>query len=256
MKLQMEWREDKELSGWRRSPTTVSPLGSPLPLYTSKDSWNKRKAGFFTGNLSSISEENSLSEGCESCWAHGTMNLRDQRPLKTMFGKRLLACLEQSSNSELSPSRETERRTGMTYGPPPSPEILAEFPRTSEYVVTLHCEPSARSFYYQLALRDLVRSIGAEVELVSQERPGKEPVWRVILKTQEQSSGVGIQVKQMLLSMNLEEASIYPTCLGGWIDTRVELKSRDLLCPCVLGHSGSLVTLTQQLGGQTWTQRL
>lgn len=252
----MEWLDDRGLSGLVQSPIMVSPPGSPLESSTSRANWNRPKVDFCIGKLSSISEENSLSEGCESCWGHGTTNLLDQKPLKTTFGKRLLESLEPSSNSELDRSSVTEKPTGTKSGSQQSPEILAAFPRTCAYVVTLHCEQSARSFYYQLALSELVRSTGAGVELASLEKLGKEPVWTVTLKILEPSSGVGTMVKSMLSSMNLEEALTLPICSDGWIDTQFELRSKALVCPCVLGHSGSLVTHIQQPGGQTWIQRL
>lgn len=249
----MTWQEGKESFGSLPSLTMDSPPGSPLALSTLGGNSRTVTPGSSTGSSSSTVPESSPFDPFASSLGHGIMNSPGQRLRKSTFGRKLLESKEHNSNSAIDPFDATVPTTGSLFGPPPSPEILAVFPRTCEYVVTLHCEPSARSFYFQLAWSELVTSTGAELELASLEKPGTTPVWKVTLRIQEQNSGVAIAVRRMLSSMNFVEESIYPMSCGGWIDTRFELKSRDLVCPCVLRTSGSLVTLTHPNGGQTWT---
>jgi len=248
-----QWLAGKELSGSELSPTRGSRLGSPLGSCTSKGSSNWQSPVSSTGKSLSTVAESSLFDPFGSCSGLTIGSSPDRLLRRTTFGRRLLESREPSLNLEKSPLNATHPPIGTLFGPPPSPEILAVFPRMCEYEVTLHCEPSARSFYFQLAWSELVLSTGAEQELVSLEKPGKNPVWKVILRIQEQNSGVGIAVRNMLSSMNFVEESTSPMFCGGWIDTRFELKSRDLVCPCVLKDSGSLLTLTHPNGGQTWT---
>lgn len=249
----MEWPEGRAPYGSPLSPSMGSPRGSHRTSVTSRVSSSVPSLASSTGNSYSTVQESSLFDPFGSSSGLGISNLRDRQLQRTTFGRRLLESREPSLNSVSSQCGETALPTGSLFGPPPSPEILAVFPRTCEYAVTLHCEPSARSFYYQLALSELVTFTGAEVVLESHERPGKEAVWKVTLRIQEQNSGVGIAVRRMLSSMNFVEASTLPMSCGGWIDTRFELKSKDLVCPCVLKLSGSLATLTHPNGGQTWT---
>lgn len=57
--------------------------------------------------------------------------------------------------------------------------------------------------------------------------PKRDPM--CMLKILVANSGVATAVTAMLLSMNFEEESMYPTCSDGWIDIQSEWNSRDPL---------------------------
>ena len=249
----MTWLEDKGLSGCSPSLRQNLFLTVPRKPTTSKGNSNLEQGNFFTGNSSFISDPNNPLEGLEKSLAPSMPSSLDRPQRKITCGKRRPVWTAPNSSVESSPSIVPTQTTGSRSGSPLSPEILAVFPRTSEYVLGLHCEASARSLYFQLGWSELVTSTGARLVLESREEPGKNPVWTLTLKIREQNSGVAIAVMSMLLSMSFEVASISPTSCDGWIDTRSEWKSKDPLCPCVLHACGSLATLTHPNGGQTWT---
>jgi len=250
----MEWQEGgKELSGWLPSRCMASPPGSPLPSRILKGSLKEEKAASSTGKSSSTLSEKGLFDPFASSLDPITMSSQDQRLQKSTFGRKLLESMERNLNLGSDRSSVMSQPIGSKFGSPQSPEILAAFPRTSAYVLILHCGQSARSLWFQLGRNEWLLSTGAEAVLESRAVLGGKPVIKLILKIPEASSGVAIRVKKMLFLMNFEEALISPTYLDGWIDTQSGWKSKDLVCPCVLGGSGSRRMFTQLYGGQTWT---
>lgn len=249
----MEWQEGKVLSGSQQYRSMVSSPGSPLASYTSKASSRMQSPVSSTGSLSSTSPERGLFDPFESCLGHTISNSPDPRLQKTMFGRKLLESMERNLNLGCDLDNEPVRLIGRPCGSPPVKEELPIFPQTSAFVVTLHCEPSARHMLFRLACNEWLMSIGAELVLASREELGEKPVWTLTLKIRALNSGVDTKVREMLSLMSFEEESTFPICLDGWIDTQSGWRSKAQVCPCVLKEFGSPQMFIPRNGGPTWT---
>lgn len=150
--------------------------------------------------------------------------------------------MEPSSNLDNASFSASPIPTGTVFDSALFRETLMEYQMTYTFAATINCGGSARIIYDQLLWSGLVQFSGGRLGLASRERPGKMPVWTLILKLPQPSSGMVTEARNMLSSMNFEELSKSLTCSDGSIDTRVSLKLKDRHSCCEQLGSGSRQT--------------
>lgn len=160
-----------------------------------------------------------------------------KRPENT-FGKKKPASKARSSNLERFHAEEIARQTGKPYDAAPLKETWNLSLPMCTFAVTVNCAGLAKTIYDQWLWSGLVQFSGAEPQLESLEELGKKPVYKLTLKIRTANFGTVIETINMLSSMNLEVASVYPICSDGWTDIRVSLKLKDPRSCCKQPTSG------------------
>jgi len=213
-------QEDREHIGWVQSPPTLN--GSPVyrrASLTSEASWNEGPEDLNT-TRSSLSQEGSTlfqqSETSGNPYLDTGSSLDRVQP-RVMSGRRTPE-LENLSSSGRSHSVATAQPIGIEFVLRRLPELLITSPRTYTFVITSPYARSARIIYDRLLWSEAVQFSGVPLALVSRVERGPRPVARHTVKIRARSFGAAIGVRNMLLSMNLGEASTYPIFYGGSID--------------------------------------
>lgn len=222
--------EDKESTGYSRSPIMTLNRTSHKSVRISKDKKKEAQTQVScTGKLWWCCDEKdhcpqykvfSVNESTESSL--------EVTPQTSMYGRKTPELKAPSSSSEDSPCVETTQPIGMTSGTTHKEDYLKKFRQTCVYNITGHYEPLERitrslKLWYDNALCSVDPLV-----LVSPDEPGKKLVYLLILRIHELNSGTATEIKNMLLSMNFEALSTYPTCSDGLIGTLVLWRSRDL----------------------------
>jgi len=83
----------------------------------------------------------------------------------------------------------------------------------------------------QLVSSELVTSTGALPELARVGTLGTPLGFRLTLRIPALNGGAAIETRQMLLSMNFEESSMYRTCFGGSTAILSRWKRKEDLSP-------------------------
>lgn len=198
---------------------------------TAKDNWKQdHKQGSSTGKFSLSAQDLDDWAGSRKFLATEFMqSCQDPQPPTNTSGSKTQEWMEHSSSLAENLSNVTVNETGNPYWPPQSPEIWRVSTLPWSFVILVPCLESARNILNLLLSNDLFLSSGVAVDLANQDEPGMKPALMLILKIREANSGTAIVVKNMLLSMNLEEVSTLPIFYDGVTDIQSLWKSRDLL---------------------------
>lgn len=230
----MECQEDRESIGCSRSPRATSPpkMTSLSELPTARDSSKKATPpDTGIGRFWWCCDE---KDHCPRLRIFSvplaTQSSPDRQPQMTTSGRKTPE-LESNLSLGLSRSNAITRKIGTRFGTLPRRGISTGFPQTYESNVIGHYVPLERiSLYLSLWYDDALCFVEGP-ELVSQDGPGKKPLYRLTLRIHEANSGTAIEIKNMLSSMNFEAVSTSPICLDGSIGTHVLWRSKDL-APC------------------------
>jgi hypothetical protein len=155
-----------------------------------------------------------------------------------MFGRRLQESKEPNLKSERNPFEEMKEETGNKFGSVRLPGISEPFLPIFEYVVIVHSKRSAKTTYNQLRWSAPVQFYGVQLVWESQGGLGMKLECKLILRIHERSSGVDMEVRNTLLSMNLEEESILPIYYDGWIGIQCVWKLKEEVSHCSQPDSG------------------
>lgn len=213
----MTWaQEDKASFGSEQFHT---PIGRPL-IRTESIGFvanrNGAQEATNTGRSWSPSPARNLWPDARPSWdLQDTGSSPDQMLPETTSGKKTPEWPEPSLNLGQNHSEETPLLNGTNSGTSLSLEISWRSPRTYEYVITQLSEESAKTILHQMRWSELVMSSSGQLEQGSREKLGWMPVWTVILKIRTPSFGADMLIRNMLLSMNLEEESISVTSSAG-----------------------------------------
>lgn len=158
---------------------------------------------------------------------------------ESMFGRKILESPVPSSSTASSLCEETPPRIGSPSVVLPLKESWKKYLPMFSFVVTLHCEGLAKTIYDRFLWSALVQFSGVELALESREEPGMKRVWTLTLRIRTPNFGMVTDLIDMLLSMNLEEASQSAICFDGWTDIRSSWKSKGAQLCCMQHESGS-----------------
>lgn len=145
-----------------------------------------------------------------------------------MSGKRKLESQIPSLSWGENPTDVTMEPTGTWFGSWPSPEKYRKSHQIYEYNITAPLELSLLTIVHQLLWSDKFLYSQGELALESLAVRGMKQVYLLTLKIPEPSSGMVIEINQMLSSMNFEAVSTSPMYYGGSIGTLCLWRSRDL----------------------------
>jgi len=236
----MEWEDRDTYTGYSpyHIPLGQSQQNSPTLSSGSKASRKSLKLVTPIGKLSVDSQQSSHFEqqSYVSPERH-ILNQLDLPQLKPIVGKRTQESQSPSSSLGSSPSIRRAKLTGKWFGKPLQLEESWKFPLISEYSITginkLILGPSEQLVVISRSLLRILEpamSTGVRLVLENLAEHGKKPEYQLIVKVLDQSSGMGIKLKNVLCSMNLEEASMSRTCCDGLIVIRYEWKSKVPQC--------------------------
>jgi len=180
-------------------------------------------------------------------------SLLDLQQPKSMSSKRKHESMDLSSNSENDHYDEMKPPIGIEFGRTPSPGEYSRSQPIFEYNIIGPCVQSLRTLAHQQLWSEKFMSSVVALGLENLVVHGTKQRYLLTLKIQDPNSGMGIVIKDMLLSMSFEEVSIFPICLDGWIDIQSGWRSKAQACPCVLKSFGSRAMFIQQNGGLNWT---
>jgi len=242
--------EDRESSGWELS--RMLPLhhsfrtdarGSPVNS-------NVERADTSTGSWWSPSPTRNLLPKLQASSDPSTSNSPIPMERMPIARRQRLPFLARNLNLGASLYSGTPRKTGTTSGQELNLGTLMEFPQVFVYKVIVRSGLSARTLADRLLSSVQSMSSGVQLEQERVDEPGMRPVWMLTLKIQEPSSGVVIEIRSMLSSMNLEETSTSHTCCVGSIVIRSLWKSKAALRSLKRRRSGSPRILTPESGTQ------
>lgn len=159
-------------------------------------------------------------------------------------------------NMAQDPSNVTLRLIGNEYGIWQRQAVLKTFLPISEfhiignqfYLTLGHSEQFLRTIRNRLRLSELAMYSGVQLELASLGVLGKRRHLRLTLRIHEQNSGMGIMVKNLLSSMNLEAELTLDTSYDGWTATQSVWRLKGPQPYSVQLKSGSRATSTQGNG--------
>lgn len=243
-KLKMLWQEDKASTGYSQFPPRLSSMNpvSPTAQYSSGVNKSLAKEGSCTGKSWSPSPRRNLWPGSEPSSGIAMPNSQDQTQPGNTSGKKTPVSQVPSSSSESYPLEETLSPIGMPSEFVQLQGIYKQYLPTFTFGVITNSAELAKTIYRRLEWSGPVQFSGAKLALASRVGPGKKPVWTLTLKTQTPNSGTVTEIIEMLLLMNLEVLSQYPTSSGGLTVIRSLWKSKDPRLCCELSDSGSLPT--------------
>lgn len=213
----MKWEQDaKESSGLEPSPSPIGRLYKMMGSNGFVANMNGAQGDSNTGRSWSPSPPRNLWQHASSSWDRpGTGNLADPMQPPSTCGRKTPELKEANLNSGRDHSEETPHLNGTTSGTSLLLETSWRSPRTYAYVITQLSEESAKTILHQMRWNELVASSSGQLEQGSREKLGWMPVWTLILKIQTPSFGADMLIRNMLLSMNLEEESISVTSSAG-----------------------------------------
>lgn len=224
----------------------ISPPGSP----TSKARWKLEQVDTIIGKLSQYVTDPEDLVGSEASSETSMQSSPDLSPPSSMFGRMKLQSLEPDSNLDPNPFDATPRKTGMPSGRQLVPETSLPFLPMYAFVVTVHSKEFARIIWSRFLWCEVVQFFGVQPELAKVCVPGMKPVYKLTLKIPIRSSGVDTLVRNMLLSMNLEERSTSAICYDGWIGTQSEWSLKEQVSPLWPPSTGSQAICTPENGIQ------
>jgi len=228
----------KDATGYLRSrPTSSLPTCPPVSPILGASS-NKAKEDSFTGKLLSVASDLEDLHGYEKPSDPFMPSFRDRRQPTSTFGKKIQGLKERSLKSEANPFEETKEEIGNKFGNMRLPGISEPFLPIFEYVVIVHSKKSAKTTFNQLRWSAPVQFYGVQLAWESQGGLGMKLECKLILRIHERSSGVDMEVRSTLLSMNFEEESILPIYYDGWIGIRCEWKLKEEVSHCLQRDSG------------------
>lgn len=168
-------------------------------------------------------------------------------------GRTRLQYQEQGSSWEPSGSGGIPRSTGIWSVNPLLPMTSNRSPRIYLFVIMVISQELGETIYDQLRWTEPVQYSGVQLGQARAIVLGVEQGWTVTLRIPLPNGGVVTEVKELLLSMSLEESSTYPTYSGGWTSIQSVWKPREALYPSPRVSFGSQATYTQEIGGATST---
>lgn len=133
-----------------------------------------------------------------------------------------------SMNSELSPCKEADLRTGMQYWTAPSPETSMPSQAMYLYIVTTHSLESVQILLDRLESKKKYMCSGVILELVNHEMRGNSQGWELTLRIPEPNGGTATVVRKVLLSTSFVETSTWPTYFDGSTAIRSWWKSKEV----------------------------
>lgn len=243
-----EEEEDKESSGSSQSLSTNSSPSVHSQSLGSVDSWSSEKEGSSIGSFVVPSSQSTPSVPSEKSLDQCTPSSPEASQRPTTSGKSLPACPELSSSWEPNPFDSTCPLTGTPSGVQQYLDNSWTSRLPFEFVLTGISERLREILLFRLQSNVLYTSSGVRVVLASQGELGKKLPSKLTLRIPAQSSGVAIGVKNMLSSMNLMEASTYPTSSAGSIGIRSSWKQKEELHLFKLAQFGSPPISPQKSG--------
>lgn len=216
----------KEYSGYSRSHIKASPPSSPTPAGGSRANLSWRSPVSSTGRSLSPLPRKLLWPNANKPLVPTMPNSPEAQPRETMSGRSSPVSTEPNSYSASNPSPERTRSTGNPYGNPLRPATFYPSRRQYVYQVTELSDQFMPIMRSQLEWSAAASCTGATLELGSRVSLGKPPVWMLILRIPDQSSGVVIEINETLSSMNFVAVSTSATCCDGLIVIRSTWKSK------------------------------
>jgi len=248
--------DDRESSGSSPSHSIVFSHGSPLPVRGSRASLSvETTPDFYTGRSAFRSARRLLFEESENALVPTMRNLQDLELQPTTYGRTTPLSPPRDLNWEANQLIEVAPEIGTRSGSSQSLDSLNQSPRRLEFKVIAHSVQSLLTTLSQLELNESVMSFGVEQVLESRGVLGQRPDSTLILKTLGQNSGVDIEIRRLLSSMNFEEVSILDIYLDGWIVTRSLWKLKDPLQYLSPRQYGSPATSRLRPGTPVWMGR-
>jgi len=225
----MQWQEQAD-TGCSQSQW---PIGTPKLSRSNarilKDRAKKVKVDTDTGNcwlcLSQVSDC-----ACASPYLSPprTVNLADQLPPTPMSGRMTPISMVRDLNWEPSRIDETQRQIGTLFGNKQLPVTYWPLKRPFEFNIIGHSVRSVQTILTLLLSNVKSLSTMDLQALESLGEPGKKQRGLLILRILDPSSGMDIEIKNMLCSTNFEEVSTSPIYFDGLIGTQFLWRSREL----------------------------
>jgi len=214
-------QNNKASTGSELSPGTPTCRGLNANLPGNGGNWNSPQADSSTGSSWSPSPRKVLwPSSKDSSDQLDTGSWLSQGQPANTAGKKTPVSPELNSSLDPVPSASPQNLTGMTSGQLLKLALSTESRHLSRFDVMAPSEESLQTLRNQLEWSELVMFSGVQLVLASQGELGKKLDYKLILKTREQSGGVGILIMNTLLLMNFEVQSISHTYSDGLTDTQ------------------------------------
>lgn len=133
------------------------------------------------------------------------------------------------SNSDPRLLLGTQRLTGIEYVLSQLPATSTQYPVTYLFGIMVNSQRFLTTLFSRFRSNDLVKSTGARLESVSLVVPGMNRGITHTLKIHVLNIGAATRINRMLLSMNFEELSIFPTFSDGLTVIQCVLRPKEVL---------------------------
>lgn len=244
--------EDKDVIGLERYPRSRDgSLEFVLASSIFEDNSNVARVGSnITRFVSSLRESSPQRVSRNS--SHQLLDIGsspEAPPPSPTYGRRRLVSVS-PLNLGRSHSSAIPMSIGTLLDNVPLEEIMLESPAIFTFDIILRSVQLLQIIYDQLLSSENVLFSGVELVRVSRVRLGRRRVPKPTLRIRVPSSGAATAVKSVLLSMNLEEASIFHTYYAGRTVTLSEWRLKDHHDLYAPNGYGSQVICTRLIGIQ------
>lgn len=179
----------------------------------------------------------------------------DQTLPWNMSGRMIRESMEHNLNLVQDPSNEILIRIGKLSESQPNGENLMQSQQMFLFAATANSKESLLIIANLLDLKGKYLCSGESLAQASQEGPGQKPVWMLTQRIHSQSSGMAIEVKNMLLSTNSVVQLELDTYSDGSTDIQFWLKSREARLYLERRRYGSPRISIQDSGTPNWIRR-
>jgi len=229
----MSW--PKQDGGSEPSSPILGPLRRtllpPSPIYVD----NKRPAQALeecTTNFSPRSVDRCVSPKSKLLFVTDTGSPVGRAPPESTSGRSTPQYPELGSSSDQSQCDEIHQPTGIKLDNKLNWEIWTRSPQTYMYVIIGPSLPLLQIMLNRLQLSGVAPFFGEPPVLEKVSEHGQRRVYRLILKTHDQSGGADTRIKFTLYSMSFVEELTWHTCYDGSTVIQSAWKLKGLPGPC------------------------